>query len=344
MMATPLDKQKLYMLLKPQLKAMAAIVTPEMGKKPEDLVVKTANKNDAQKAIVAYLKKGKYKFAEVFKKGKSTSTNVLEVQGFGDIIFKPLRAKGAGGVEFEDQLAVSLKNYFNGVPLSTLEHKDVIAGLEKILKITPMSKYTVSKEGSKNQKRGATFNGTRVVIANSTGKTLSDITLFDERNKPVYMSLKKSKQFYVISASVGKYFSGAEQKGILKYFGFDGASMIGFGPQYVCQAVKAPRSYTTVARGFEELLGDAIGHNVISVIKFGENDVSVSKVGNVNQVTVSNLSAKSYVYPVSGIRKYANIKFNAVINKRRYVIGFQFRGTTSIDVGPKFLRIHLTKA
>ena len=125
------------------------------------------------------------------------------------------------------------------------------------------------------------------------------------------------------------------------YFGFNGQKMGGFGKAFAC-VTKKP-NYSQVEKNLEDILAQAVGTEVILIHKKKQNDVMVSKIGRTNKIAVSNLSDDSYVYPEKGVRKYANIKVNATINNHKYIVNFQFRGTTAADVGPKYLRILLER-
>ncbi len=312
-----------------------------MEQKGKDIIVKSKDRTTAKNKIEAYFKKNKIQFKSVFKKAKSSSLDVLEVPGAGDIIFKPVIQKGAGGIKFEGELANDITAYLGGADYRLLKHPDVIKQMERELKFNRKTKYEVVSEGSKNQKRQLIFTGSEIKISNSTGKTLTDLTLKKD-NKLLYLSLKMSSSYYTLSAGIVKYFmEGGTKIKINEYFGFNGQKMGGFGKQFAC-VTKKP-NYEKVKRNLENLLAQAVGTNVILVHKKRDNDVMVSEVGQTNRVTVTNLSDASYVYPEKNVRKYANIKVNANINGHQYVVSFQFRGTTAADVGPKYLRILLER-
>lgn len=308
--------------------------------KGRDVYFYSKNRIESKKKTELYLTKSKINYSSVFKKSKSSSLDVLSV-GNEDIIFKPIIAKGAGGIKFEKELELDLKNYFAGAEYSDLLHPDVIQELEKVIKIKP-GNWTVKAEGSKNQKRTLTFNGqNKILITNSSGNTLTDLTLL-KNNTPVYLSLKKSPTYYTLSASIYKYFLEPKtKKQINEFFGFDGNKMGGFGADYLVDT-KDP-NYNTVSKNLSDVLSQAVGNSVVLVHKKQDNDVLVSNIGASNSVSVTGLSKDSYLYPETGVRKYANIKFNARINNHNYLVNFQFRGTTATDVGPKYLRILLER-
>jgi hypothetical protein len=319
-------------------------LSPDMvSVKNKDILVKSKNREDSKKKLEKFLKTKEIPFKSIFKKSKSSSLDVIFIPEINaDVIFKPIIQKGAGGLGFEKELKVDLENYFNGEEIQNLKHKTVVAALQKELKITPTNDYSVTHEGALNKRREIQFNGNKVVISNSKGDTLTDITVQKSSGKKMFLSLKLGSTYYVVSASIYKYFLDKRtQVGINKYFGFDGSKMGGFGEEYVCKTPKP--NYSKVSQDLAELLSQAVGTNVVLVHKKTDSDVLVKNVGSTNKVTVTGLSADSYVYPEPGVRKYANIKANAMINGANYKINFQFRGTTAADVGPKYLRILLER-
>lgn len=307
----------------------------------KDIIVKSKDREKLKGDVEKRFKKEKILYKSIFKKSKSSSLDVLEIIGGGDIIFKPVIQKGAGGVKFEKELAIDIENYLNGVEYNKLKHQDVIKEMEKVLGFNRRTKYEVVSEGSKNQRRQLTFNGIRVDISNSTGKTLTDLTLKKD-NKLMYLSLKMSPTYYTLSAGIVKYFmEGGIKIKMNEYFGFNGQRMGGFGKKFAC-VTKKP-NYEIVKNNLEDLLSQAVGTDVILIHKKTNNDVMVSEVKRSNKVRITNLTDASYVYPEKGVRKYANIKVNARINNHDYIINFQFRGTTAADVGPKYIRILLAR-
>lgn len=315
--------------------------TAIIEQKGKDIIVKTKDRNSTKSKLEHHFKKKKIIFKSIFKKAKSSSLDVLEVPGSGDVIFKPIIQKGAGGVKFEVELLLDIKNYLNGAEYNKLKHPDVLKEMEKVLKFDRRTKYEVVSEGAKNQKRQLVFTGNRIIISNSTGKTLTDLTLKKD-NKLLYLSLKMSATYYTLSAGIVKYFSEGRTKiPVNTYFGFNGQKIGGFGKEFAC-VTKKP-NYNLVKNNLEDILAQAIGTEVILIHKKKDNDVMVSQVGRANKVSVSELSDNSYVYPEKGVRKYANIKVKAMINGHDYIVNFQFRGTTATDIGPKYLRILLER-
>jgi hypothetical protein len=305
--------------------------------KTTNIVVHSKDRVTAKKQLEAALKKQKVPFKSVFKKAKTSSIDVLDLGGT-DIIFKPIRAKGAGGLSFEKEVKLDLENYLNGVDLKELRHGDVLKELIQEIDLPTDKGYEVEHEGFKNKKRELRFNGREIDITNSKGETLSDLTLVTDKGKKIYLSLKSSVTYYVTSSSIFRYFlDKGTQVQINEYFGFDGIRTGGFGEEYSC--VTSAPNYGRVAKNLGDLLSNAIGHDLVIIHKKTMGDVYVKKVSRPLNVTISGLSEKSYSYPEKGVRKYANIKVMATIAGQRYQVNYQFRGTTGTDTGPRYLRI-----
>jgi hypothetical protein len=313
--------------------------------KGKDIFVKSKDRNETKVKVEKFLKKKGYAFESVYKERKSSSIDVLEIPGAGDVIFKPLTRRGEGGLKFEADLSVDIKNYLNGAEYNKLKNPDVLKEMEEVLGFNRRKKYSIIEEGSKNKKRQITFDGTKLVISNSDGPTLTDLTLVDENTKPkkkLYLSLKMSKTYYIMNASVGEYFANTTTKvKINEYFGFNGQKMGGFGTEFSC-VTKKTINYATVSRNLQEILATGIGINVIVIHKKAPGDVLVSINKSSNRVSISGLDKDSYVYPEPG-RKYANIKVKALINDHQYEAHFQFRGTKPSDKGPRYLRVLLKR-
>ena len=320
----------------------AGLPNAAITQKSKDIIVKSKDREAAKISLEKHLKSKKVVFESIFKKSKSASIDVLSVIGIGDIIFKPIIQKGAGGLSFEKELDIDLTNYFSGGDIKDIKHKDVIKALETKIGINQKSKMSVLHEGSKNQKRSLLYSSNKITISNSSGETLTDITIADSKNNKTYLSLKMSTSYYILSASIGSYFSNKDtQIGICKYFGFNGQMMGGFGEEFAC--ITGAPNYPKAKQNLENLLAQAYGHDVVVIHKKRENDVKVSKVGSESTVSIGALTESSYVYPEAGKRKYANIKTTATINGVKHKVNFQFRGTTAADVGPKYLRILLER-
>jgi hypothetical protein len=310
-----------------------------------DLLIKSKDRNGTAIEVIKVLKKLKIKHVEVMKKSKSSSIPVTSLTDLKiDIIYKPIIAKGAGGVSFEKELETDLKNYLQGASQDQLRHADVLKELVKVTGLKPNTStrvWEVVSMGSQNQKRTAEFNGSKIVIQNNTGATLTDITLaLKGKTDKMYLSLKMSASYYLMNVAVGKYF-GDKVMGpkICEYFGFDGIQMGGFGKQFVHKTKRTPHS--TVKKSMEEFISTAMGTELVLIHKKAPGQIHVKeyKKGQTASVKVLELNEDSYVYPIAGQRKYANIKVLVSIDGKLYTAHFQFRGTTAADVGPKYLRL-----
>lgn len=335
-------------MLKPVIDAIKrADSSAKIEEKGKDVIVKTKTRNETKTAVEKEFKKQNILFRSVFKKSKSSSIDVLEITNAGDVIFKPIIQKGAGGLKFEDELKLDLINYFQGMDVGSLSHNDVIKKMEAVLGITPMKKLIPDKRGSKNQSRALHFNNSKVTVTNTSGNYITDITLMEPgkagpRADLHHLSLKTSETFYILNAGIGKYFSNkATQVSICEFFGFVGQKMGGFGPEYAC--ITDPVNYNKVRDNLEELLSEAYGYDMVLVHKKRQGDVLVKKVAQAPGVTITGLNDASYRYPEPDVRKYANISVSATIGGIRYKADFQFRGTTASDTGPRYLRILLKR-
>jgi hypothetical protein len=311
--------------------------------KGKDIIVKSKDRDTAKKVVEANFKKNAVLFKSVFKKSKSGSIDVLEVINMGDVIFKPIIQKGAGGLKFEDELKLDLVNYFSGVDIKALKHDDVVKKLENTLSLKPADKLIPDKRGGKNQSRALQFVGGSINVNNTSGNYITDITLMDPKKTgsaadKYHLSLKMSETFYILNAAIGKYFADKNtQTQICEFFGFNGQRMGGFGEEYAC--ITNPISMAKVKTNLQELLREAYGYDMVLVHKKREGDVLVKEIKTSPTVTITDLDDASYRYPDPGVRKYANISFNASVNGTRYKVDFQFRGTTAADRGPRYLRI-----
>ena len=311
--------------------------------KKNDIYVKSNNRENTKKEVEKFLVSKKIDFKIIKKTSKSETLGVLSVSEFKtDIVFKPIIAKGQGGIAFEYEIEKDLNNFFAGADMEDITHPDIINELQKKLDINQNMKFRATREGSKNQKREVKFSGSRLDISKSDGKTLTDVTIQKDGRNLYFLSLKMSKTYYVLNAALEKYFlDKSTQVSINEFFGFDGSKMAGFGKGYECQT--EPANYTTVSKNLADVLEQAVGINVVFVHKKTTGDVLVKEIGGSNQVTVNSLNESSYSYPVLGKRKGGSIKVSANINGEKYKIDFQFRGSSKTDTGARYLRVLLER-
>ena len=306
--------------------------------KGKNLLIRNSDRTALQENLEKYFKSKKIKFE---RRKKPTE---LIIDGFnGLLIFKPLKAKGTGGLKFEKQFENDINLWFKGEEVEDLKHGDTITEVVKVLKLKRNSKFYAKGVGSRNSKRPPNFNGTNITLSNNTGLAVSDIDLFATgAAKPFFLSLKFTKQFYIANFSIGALFEDKnKQKSINEYFGFNGLKMKDFGKEYVVKTKKP--LYSAVIKNLTQLIKQALGPDVVLVNKVTDGKNLVTQVKGFNhKVRLSGLSDTSYGYPEIGKRKYAFINLMGNINNHNYKITFQFRGTTATDKGPRYCRILFT--
>lgn len=301
------------------------------------VLIRNKDRTSLQEQLEKHYKSKRIKYKRLKKPTE------IEVIGLPQkIVFKPLKAKGAGGLKFEEQFTSDLNDWFSGIELNSLKSGDTIKLLIAKLKLKQNSKYKAQGVGSRNSKRPPTFSGGKIQVTNNTGMAVSDVDL--NADKTYFLSLKYTNSFYIYNGSIGSFFEQANtKKGINEYFGFSGYLMgKAFGPTYAVTTKKP--NYTTVKKNLHNMIVQALGPDVVLVNKVsqGNNHISVVKGFN-HKVEVGTVNDESYLYAEKGVRKYNNIKFDATINGAKYTVNFQFRGTTATDVGPRYLRILLQK-
>lgn len=299
------------------------------------IIIRDSDRTSRQEELEKYFKLKKIQFTRLKK-----PTEIQVDSATQKIVFKPLKAKGKGGLKFEETFTDSLNNWFSGFEVEELKDGDTVKELKKEIKLKQDSRYIAEQVGSRNSKRPPQFVGGKIKLQNNSGMAVSDVDLKVGR-QTYYLSLKFTNQFYIYNGAVGNFFSDpSTQKKINEFFGFDGMKMIDFGKEFVVKTGKP--SYSTVQNNLKDVIIQALGPDVILVnkVRQGLNYVSAVKGFN-HRVQISNLNEQSYGYPLTGKRKYAFIKFKAHINGHNYEVSFQFRGTTATDRGPKYLRILL---
>lgn len=302
------------------------------------ILIRSKDRTTLQAQLEKHFKSKKIKFS---RRKKPTE---IEVTGATQhLIFKPLKAKGTGGLKFEAQFTSDLNDWFSGVALDKLQTGDTIGLLIKKLKLKQDSRSKAIQVGGRNTKRPPVYSGGRIKVSNNSGLAVSDVDL-KVGNKTHYLSLKFSNSFYIYNGGIGTYFKQPNTKvQTNEFFGFDGYQMgKAFGSEYAAKTKKP--NYTKVKNNLKQLIMEALGPDVVLVNKIadGNNHISVIKGFN-HKVNIGTINENSYLYAEKGVRKYNNIKFEADINDAKYVVSCQFRGTTATDVGPRYLRILLQK-
>jgi hypothetical protein len=328
------------MLLRKTIETLPFVRGSKFEETKTKLLVRNSNRTVLQENLEKYFNSKRI----IFKRRKKPTE--IEVKGSDQVlIFKPLKAKGVGGLKFEDQLKNDLNEWFAGAELNELKHKDTIELLVKTIKLKQDSGYKAEKVGTANTKRPPSIAGGRLTVTNNGKGNVSDLNILG-RNKQVlyYMSLKFSPSFYIYNATVIDYFKNTNpnvRKMINEFFGFDGLRMAqAFGKEYSANTVKP--NYAAVTRRLVDVIKQALGPDIVLVtkIKDGLNYINDIK-GFGHKISASGLNTNSYGYAEKGVRKYNFIKFDANINGHPYEVNFQFRGTTATDTGPRYLRINL---
>jgi len=301
------------------------------------ILIRSKDRTSIQEQLEKYFNTKKIKFQRRKKPTEIEVTGATQI-----IIFKPLKARGTGGLKFEAQFTSDLNDWFSGVDIDKLNTGDTINLLIKKLKLKQNSKYVAEQVGGRNTKRPPIYTGGKIKVYNNSGPAVSDVDL--KADKTYYLSLKFTNSFYIYNGSIGSFFEQANtKKAVNEFFGFDGYKMgKAFGKKYAVTTKKP--NYTAVKNNLKQVIIEALGPNVVLVNKIAQNDNHISVVrGFGHKVDIGTINDNSYLYAEKGVRKYNNIKFEAKINDANYTVSFQFRGTTATDVGPRYLRILLQK-
>lgn len=328
------------MLLKNILQSQPFIRGSLFEETKGQLLIRNKDRTQLQQDVEKYFTKEKIRFKQ---RKKPTE---LEVAGSEQIlIFKPVKAKGTGGLKFEDQLVNDINNWFKGEDVSKLKHNDTMELLIKKIHLKQDSRFKAEKVGAANVKRPPSITVSKLTVNNNAVGKVADVHIRGLDNKILhYLSLKFSNAFYIYNATVIDYFKNSNssvRKMINEFFGFDGMRMgKAFGKDYAVNTKKP--NYLEITRRLEDVVKQALGPGIVLVTKVrdGLNFVDDIK-GLGHKVSARGLNANSYGYAEKGVRKYNFIKFDANINGHLYEVNFQFRGTTAIDVGPRYLRINL---
>ena len=324
-------------MLEQQLKKLNFYKQVKFESKGKQLFVRSSDRTTLQEKTEEYFKKNK-----ILYKPRKKATE-LDVTGAAQVlVFKPLFAKGAGGVKFEHQIVKDLNDWFKGAEYSDLQHPDTIEQLVKTIRLKQDSRYEAKGVGAANTRRPPTFTANKATVTNNFKGKVSDVDILSGGRVLHHLSLKFSSSFYIYNATVINYFKSASPQTrtmINEFFGFDGFKMgQAFGKDFRA-TTKAP-NYTAILRRFKDLLNQCLGPDIVLVLKIGNGNNHIDKVKGLNhKITLSGLNKDSYGYAMKGVRKYNFIRFQAIVNGHKYEIDFQFRGTTAVDTGPRYLRI-----
>lgn len=332
-------------ILKLILKFPEIIDVKIQGTSKKYYTLKTKNRSDLKQKIESLLKKNKIDFESKITSKSGFPLTIVDSISF---VYKPHIVKGAGGKTFEVEFENDLRNMLGTFLFKEEDyrHPDVVKELLKVLKNIKFKKPIVKPEGSKNQKRALNFSNGKFSVTNSEGKTLTDVTLEDS-GKNYFFSLKMSKTYYLINASIFEYFENPkQQKKAYEFFGLDGFKMGEYDkllknkkPIYHC--LTSAQSESKIKKNIEELIQSAMGSDYYFVHKMMDNKVTVFY--NDGNVKIKCISIESVVYPEQGKRKYTAIKTKITIDGHPYICTLQFRGTTESDIKPKYLRMLMEK-
>ena len=324
-------------MLEQQLKKLNFYKQVKFESKGKQLFVRSSDRTTLQEKTEEYFKKNKI----LYKPRKKTTE--LDVTGAAQVlVFKPLFAKGAGGVKFEHQIVKDLNDWFKGAEYEDLQHPDTIEQLVKTIRLKQDSRYEAKGVGAANTRRPPTFTANKATVTNNFKGKVSDVDILSGNRVLHHLSLKFSSSFYIYNATVINYFKSTNPQTrtmINEFFGFDGFKMgQAFGKEYRA-TTKAP-NYSAILRRFKDLLNQCLGPDIVLVLKIANGNNHIDKVKGMNhKITLSGLNKDSYGYAMKGVRKYNFIRFQAIVNGHKYEIDFQFRGTTAVDTGPRYLRI-----
>ena len=324
-------------MLKQQLEKLNFYKQAKFEVKGKQLLVRSSDRTTLQEKTEEYFKKNKI----LYKPRKKTTE--LDVTGAAQVlVFKPLFAKGAGGVKFEHQIVKDLNDWFKGAEYEDLQHPDTIEQLVKTIRLKQDSRYEAKGVGAANTRRPPTFTANKATVTNNFKGKVSDVDILSGNRVLHHLSLKFSSSFYIYNATVINYFKSTNPQTrtmINEFFGFDGFKMgQAFGKEYRA-TTKAP-NYSAILRRFKDLLNQCLGPDIVLVLKIANGNNHIDKVKGMNhKITLSGLNKDSYGYAMKGVRKYNFIRFQAIVNGHKYEIDFQFRGTTAVDTGPRYLRI-----
>ena len=325
-------------MLEPLLKKLSFYKDVKFESKGKQLLVRSSDRTSLQEQTERYFKSNRISF-----KPRKKLTE-LDVSGASQVlIFKPLKAKGAGGLKFEDQIITDLNNWFKGADYNELKHSDTIEQFVKTVKLKQNSRYEAKGVGAANTKRPPSFTANKATVTNNVKGKVSDVDIVDGNKILYHLSLKFSQSFYIYNATVIDYFKSPNantRKMINEFFGFDGLKMAkAFGKEYRADT-KKNYNYSQILTRFKDLLNQCLGPDIVLMLKIapGKNHIDYVK-GLGHKITLSGLTKDSYGYAEKGVRKYNFIKFDAIVNGHKYEVNFQFRGTTATDTGPRYLRI-----
>lgn len=308
---------------------------------------KLSEKTDGAYPIIMGLNKNSY-----FVQSQKNTDKYYEVIGTPNVIdkiFSYVKGRGKGGKKFEYEFKGDLVSYMSspmGEMPPDIVHVDVIEKVADLFKGKGIDlqsfgsdEFEVKVDGGANSKRPFIFKNNKVVIENSTGKYLTDVTLICPKGT-FYFSLKLSESIYAVNASLRDYIENGTEEiraNIYDFFGLDGAEMgKGFGEKF-----SAPtKGKRDAKKNITDVINAAFGKEYIMVHKFAKNDVFVADFNENTKAKITSELNYRYAGPQ---RKYANINFVAEIHGFRFNVNVQFRDTKQGVSKPTYLRLNLVR-
>ena len=175
-------------MLEQQLKKLNFYKQVKFESKGKQLFVRSSDRTTLQEKTEEYFKKNK-----ILYKPRKKATE-LDVTGAAQVlVFKPLFAKGAGGVKFEHQIVKDLNDWFKGAEYSDLQHPDTIEQLVKTIRLKQDSRYEAKGVGAANTRRPPTFTANKATVTNNFKGKVSDVDILSGGRVLHHLSLKFSK-------------------------------------------------------------------------------------------------------------------------------------------------------
>ena len=210
-------------MLEQQLKKLNFYKQVKFESKGKQLFVRSSDRTTLQEKTEDYFNKNKI----LFKPRKKATE--LDVSGSNQVlVFKPLFAKGAGGVKFEHQIVKDLNDWFKGAEYNDLQHPDTIEQLVKTVRLKQDSRYEAKGVGAANTRRPPSFTANKATVTNNFKGKVSDVDILSGNRVLHHLSLKFSSSFYIYNATVINYFKSTSPQTrtmINEFFGFDGFKM-----------------------------------------------------------------------------------------------------------------------
>ena len=278
------------------------------------------------------------------KEGNITILTIISGEGSRN------RKAGGGqqGKEFEYRLANDLANVDNTNYVPT--YPQIVKAIDEILQQNwginiHKQPCEINVFGGRNQKRNLIWSnsGIKYIPEGDIGKIVQDINV-KQGNKEAYLSLKYTSQYYIVNASIRQYLYLDKinqdvklRNQFLKY--------LGFNPKQFCQPLgivsndDSQLSESKIMNNWAEILKQSLGFGYIFVWAESPMKFTVFDLNKWANVKIQAINGIKYIQP--GIRKYAVISMLGTINDIPFKIDAQFRGTTSEDRYPYYMRVLL---